>query len=97
MTAAVELRWVRSALSPAWYLRSVRLCARGWIDTRTGTVWPESVPVANAHPDAEIETALALAYRTRLEAANAPQAPITTPERPDRRRGFLGLFGWSAA
>ena len=91
---AVELRWVRSPLSATWYLRTVRHYPRGWVDALTGTTWPESVPVASGHPDAETETALALAYRTRWEAANASGASITTPERPNRRRGFLGLFGW---
>ena len=84
--AAVELRWVRSPLSATWYLRTVRHYPRGWVDALTGTTWPESVPVVCGHPDAETETALALAYRTRWEAANASQAPITTwTEEPMKR------------
>lgn len=86
------LAWVRSPLSPSWYLREVRRRERGWVYELTKTTWPEMVPVAAGHPEKATDDALALAYRTRREAAEAAKAAQTPPAKPNRRTGFLRAF-----
>lgn len=82
------LHWVRNDKSPACIPRPVAKVEGGYLDLLTRTTWTHAQPIAEGHPDAEIDAQLAQAYAPRHrgpvieEIAHAPR----------KRNGILAFF-----
>lgn len=85
------LHWVRNDKSPAWILRPVAPCAGGFIDLRTRYTWTHAQPIAEGHPDADVDAQLAEAYRAREMARRGPVIEEIA-HAPRKRNGILAFF-----
>lgn len=82
------LHWVCNDKSPAWILRPVAPCAGGYLDLLTRSTWTYAQPIAEGHPDAEIDAQLAQAYAPRYRGPVLEEIA----HEPRKRNGILAFF-----